>query len=115
MIKKKLWKLQNNLKHKLFRFLQRKNLHQVFLLKMAGFVYHREQIMKIADILLPGTHNLENILSAVAAAKLSGVSNEAIYKVLNTFNGVKHRLQFIEEIQGRKFYNDSKATNILSN
>ena len=81
---------------------------------MAGLFYHQEQIMKIADILLPGTHNLENILSAVAAAKLSGVSNEAICKVLNTFTGVKHRLQFIEEIQGRKFYNDSKATNILS-
>ena len=60
------------------------------------------------------THNLENILSAVAAAKLTGVSNEAICKVLNTFKGVKHRLQFIEEIQGRKFYNDSKATNILA-
>ena len=60
------------------------------------------------------THNLENILSAVAAAKLSGVSNEAICKVLNTFTGVKHRFQFIEEIEGRKFYNDSKATNILA-
>ena len=70
--------------------------------------------MKIADILLPGTHNLENILSAVAAAKLTGVSNEAICKVLNTFKGVKHRLQFIEEIQDRIFFNDSKATNILA-
>ena len=63
---------------------------------------------------MPGEHNLENILSSVAVAKLSGVTNQAICQVLNTFTGVKHRLQFIEEIEGRKFYNDSKATNILA-
>ena len=73
-----------------------------------------EKIMPIGDIVLPGAHNLENILSAVAAAKLTHVSNEAIIEVLTTFTGVKHRLQYIGEIEGRKFYNDSKATNILA-
>ncbi|MGG0717807.1 UDP-N-acetylmuramoyl-L-alanine--D-glutamate ligase [Robertmurraya massiliosenegalensis] len=73
-----------------------------------------EKIMDVGDIVLPGEHNLENILSSVAAAKLSGVDNEAIFKVLNSFKGVKHRLQFIAEKEGRKFYNDSKATNILA-
>ena len=57
---------------------------------------------------------LKIFYAAVAAAKLIGVPNEAIKKVLNTFNGVKHRLQFVGEIQGRQFYNDSKATNILA-
>jgi UDP-N-acetylmuramoylalanine--D-glutamate ligase len=42
------------------------------------------------------------------------VQNKAIRKVLTTFKGVKHRTQFVEEIAGRKFYNDSKATNILA-
>jgi UDP-N-acetylmuramoylalanine--D-glutamate ligase len=70
--------------------------------------------MQIADIALPGAHNLENILSAMAAAKLSGVENKAINEVLRTFTGVKHRLQYVTEISGRKFYNDSKATNILA-
>ena len=42
------------------------------------------------------------------------MTNQAIFQVLNTFTGVKHRLQFVEEIEGRKFYNDSKATNILA-
>ena len=42
------------------------------------------------------------------------MTNQAICQVLNTFTGVKHRLQFIGEIEGRKFYNDSKATNILA-
>jgi UDP-N-acetylmuramoylalanine--D-glutamate ligase len=76
--------------------------------------FNSEQIINRNQIVLPGDHNLENILSAIAAAKLSNVSNEAIQKVLTSFSGVKHRLQFIGEKQGRKFYNDSKATNILA-
>lgn len=76
--------------------------------------FMNEKIMDVKDIVLPGAHNQENILSAVAAAKLSGVDNDAIFRVLNTFRGVKHRLQYIADIDGRKFYNDSKATNILA-
>ena len=76
--------------------------------------FNGEKVMQIADIALPGAHNLENILSAMAAAKLSGVENKAINEVLRTFTGVKHRLQYVTEISGRKFYNDSKATNILA-
>jgi UDP-N-acetylmuramoylalanine--D-glutamate ligase len=80
-----------------------------------GWIYFNGQpIMKRDDIVLPGDHNLENILSAIAAAKLTGVENNAIQNVLTTFTGVKHRLQYIGEKQGRKFYNDSKATNILA-
>lgn len=45
---------------------------------------------------------------------LVNVPNEAIRSVLNSFTGVKHRLQFVKEVDGRKFYNDSKATNILA-
>ncbi|MFC3882673.1 UDP-N-acetylmuramoyl-L-alanine--D-glutamate ligase [Bacillus songklensis] len=80
-----------------------------------GYVcFNDEQVMKVSDIVLPGQHNLENILAAVAMVKLYGGSNEAIHKVLTTFTGVKHRVQFVGEINGRKFYNDSKATNILA-
>lgn len=73
-----------------------------------------EPVAKADEIALPGEHNLENILAAVAAAKLKGVGNEAIRSVLASFRGVKHRTQFVDEICGRKFYNDSKATNILA-
>ncbi|MBM7586740.1 UDP-N-acetylmuramoylalanine--D-glutamate ligase [Bacillus pakistanensis] len=76
--------------------------------------YLDESIISVKDIVLPGAHNLENILSAIAAAKLSGVSNEAIKEVLSTFQGVKHRTQFVKSSRGRKFYNDSKATNTLA-
>lgn len=76
--------------------------------------FNGEKVMIVDEIALPGVHNLENILSAMAAAKLTGVSNEAIQNVLRTFTGVKHRLQYVTEIDERKFYNDSKATNILA-
>ncbi len=82
--------------------------------KKGAIYFHDEKVMDVKDIVLPGAHNLENILSAVAAAKLTGVDNESIHRVLSTFKGVKHRLQFIDEIKGRRFYNDSKATNILA-
>jgi UDP-N-acetylmuramoylalanine--D-glutamate ligase len=101
-------------KAQIIPFSTKKELKAGVFVKNGWVYYNQEQIVKIADILLPGTHNLENILSAVAAAKLTGVSNEAICKVLNTFKGVKHRLQFTEEIQNRIFFNDSKATNILA-
>jgi UDP-N-acetylmuramoylalanine--D-glutamate ligase len=76
--------------------------------------FNDEQVMEIAQIALPGRHNLENILSAMAAAKLSGAPNSAIVAVLKTFTGVRHRLQYVADVNGRKFYNDSKATNILA-
>ena len=80
-----------------------------------GWVYFNgEQIIETKDIVLPGKHNLENILSAVAATLLSGADKEAISKVLTTFAGVRHRLQYVATIDERKFYNDSKATNILA-
>jgi UDP-N-acetylmuramoylalanine--D-glutamate ligase len=77
-------------------------------------VYFGEKVIQKEQIVLPGDHNLENILSAVAAAKLSGVENDAIRSVLSSFEGVKHRLQYIGQKNGVKFYNDSKATNILA-
>ncbi|MCA1321306.1 UDP-N-acetylmuramoyl-L-alanine--D-glutamate ligase [Bacillus tianshenii] len=83
-------------------------------LKDGGVYFKEEKVMDVNDIVLPGKHNLENILAAIAAAKLVGTENEAIQKVLTTFTGVKHRLQFVDSIENRRFYNDSKATNILA-
>ncbi|MDX5476370.1 MAG: UDP-N-acetylmuramoyl-L-alanine--D-glutamate ligase [Bacillaceae bacterium] len=76
--------------------------------------YKDEKVINIEEIVLPGKHNLENILAAIAACKLFNVDNKSIHNVLTTFTGVKHRLQYVDTINGRRFYNDSKATNILS-
>jgi len=77
-------------------------------------MFQDEVIGKCNIILLPGEHNVENVLAAICVAKLLNQSNEAIMTVLSTFKGVAHRIQFVREINRRYFYNDSKATNILS-
>lgn len=76
--------------------------------------YLNEVVMNKNDILVPGEHNLENAMAAIAVVKLMGQDNEVIQQVLETFGGVKHRTQFVTEFKGRKFYNDSKATNSLA-
>ncbi|WP_088105001.1 UDP-N-acetylmuramoyl-L-alanine--D-glutamate ligase [Halalkalibacter urbisdiaboli] len=73
-----------------------------------------DSLIHINEIVLPGSHNLENVLAAVGAATIMGASNEQIKHVLTTFSGVEHRLQFVKSFQDRMFYNDSKATNILA-
>lgn len=80
-----------------------------------GKIYFKDEfIMEASELSLPGDHNLENALAAIVASKLRGAENEAIVEVLTSFAGVKHRLQYLGEIDGRKVYNDSKATNILA-
>lgn len=79
------------------------------------FIYfEQEAIMKKEDIVLVGEQNLQNILAAVAAVKANGIRSEAIVEVLSTFAGVPHRLQYVTNKNGRLFYNDSKATNLLA-
>lgn len=76
--------------------------------------WNGEPFISRSVIKLPGKHNLENILSAAAAAILLGCKKSAIIDVLSSFTGVKHRMQFVKELHGRKYYNDSKATNTLA-
>ncbi|GEL75967.1 UDP-N-acetylmuramoyl-L-alanine--D-glutamate ligase [Tenuibacillus multivorans] len=78
-----------------------------------GMIYNQgEFIIDTKDISLPGDHNLENVLSSIVVAMEFNIPNETIIRVLKSFTGVKHRLQFVEQVYGRKIYNDSKATNI---
>lgn len=76
--------------------------------------YNGEALMQTSDLGIPGDHNIENALGAITVAKLLGVTNDVIVAVLKSFGGVPHRTEFVGEIAGRKFYNDSKATNILA-
>ncbi len=70
-----------------------------------------ETIEMTRNVQLPGRHNLENVCAAVAAARNMGASDEAIKKTIITFKGLEHRLEFVREVQGVKYYNDSFATN----
>ena len=76
--------------------------------------FNNEKVIPVSTIQVPGTQNVENVLAAVAIAKLAGATNEGIEKAVQNFHGVKHRTQFIKEVYKRRFYNDSKATNIIA-
>lgn len=64
------------------------------------------------EIFLRGTHNVENVLAAFAAGLACGADPESMRKTVSEFKGVEHRIEFIEEIGGVKYYNDSKATSV---
>jgi UDP-N-acetylmuramoylalanine--D-glutamate ligase len=71
-----------------------------------------EKIMHLKSISLKGSHNVENVLAAVAAARLSGAAPEAIARAIEKFKAVEHRLEYVDTVNGVEYYNDSKATNV---
>ena len=70
-----------------------------------------EEIMPLDEIKIVGMHNVQNCMAAAALARAAGVSNEIIRRVIAGFNGVEHRIEFVRELNGVRFYNDSKGTN----
>lgn len=69
-------------------------------------------LLHCADIGLRGEHNLENVLAAASAAFLAGVAPAEIGAGVRSFTGVEHRLEFVAEVSGVSYFNDSKATNV---
>ena len=63
---------------------------------------------------LKGIHNVENMMAALTAARIFGCSKRAVQNVLDRFQGLEHRLEFVREIGGVRFYDDSKGTNVGS-
>ena len=78
---------------------------------IAGLRGSREKVCLARELSLPGSHNLENALAAAAAALVMGVGTATLAATLRTFAGVPHRLEFVAEINGVKYINDSKGTN----
>jgi len=69
-------------------------------------------LLERKDIGLRGSHNIENVLAAAAAARLAGAQPAAIAEGVRTFAGVEHRIEYVATISGVEYFNDSKATNV---
>ncbi len=75
---------------------------------------NEETLMQADKLALPGRHNLYNSLAAAVAARVMEVRNDVIRESLASFEGVPHRLEFVREVDGVRYVNDSKATNVNS-
>ena len=77
-----------------------------------GYIFvGNEKVLPLECIRLVGRHNVQNVIISVMAAKALGISNEDICTTISSFKGVEHRIEFVRELNGVKYYNDSKGTN----
>lgn len=96
------------------RYFSRKNPIDNGVMCLKGAIYRvhngvQQKVMDADDILLPGVHNVENYMAAIAATD-GLVGDEAVRKVAQTFGGVKHRIELVRVKDGVRFYNDSIAS-----
>ncbi|WP_018085517.1 UDP-N-acetylmuramoyl-L-alanine--D-glutamate ligase [Desulfurispora thermophila] len=107
--------MAGNTRARVIFFSRRHNLEQGVFVQdgrmVAALPGGRQEIMPVSQIRLPGLHNLENALAAVAAMLALGVPAGTLAGVLRTFPGVPHRLESVAEINGVLYVNDSKGTN----
>jgi UDP-N-acetylmuramoylalanine--D-glutamate ligase len=71
-----------------------------------------QETYDLSKFALPGIHNQENALAAILGARLMGADRSAVQKTLESFRGFGHRLEYVGEVKGVRFYDDSKATNV---
>ncbi len=103
-------------KPKIFWFSRQKRVATGAFLRDDQIIFRHEgsevELARLGDIQLRGQHNIENVLASCAAAYLAGAVPAAIATGVKSFRGVEHRLEFVAEISGVQYYNDSKATNV---
>ena len=104
-------KISKNIKSTV-KYFSSKNVINGAYIKDRFIYYYDEKVVSLDDIRLKGMHNYENIMCAIMATKEFGIKNDSIVTVLKNFNGVEHRLEFVREVNGVKYYNDTEATNI---
>lgn len=74
-------------------------------------MYHDKMIMPTSDIQMVGRQNIQNVMMAIAMCETVGVKRQVIVQTVKGFPGVEHRVEFVREVNGVKYYNDSKGTN----
>lgn len=107
--------LSDNVKAKKIFFSRKKSLDcGIYLDEDNNIIINIDKKIKLLnkdELSLPGNHNLENCMAAAAIAYVSNIDIDVIREVLKTFAGVEHRQEFVRNLNGIMFVNDSKATN----
>jgi len=80
--------------------------------RLISHVSGQERVFSLAKASLKGLHNIENMMAAIAAAELAAIAPEIIEKGLEEFKALPHRLEFVRDLEGVKYYDDSKGTNV---
>ena len=78
---------------------------------IAGKETERQRLIDVGELKLLGIHNYENVMAASGTALCMGAPIDVVQRVLKEFWGVKHRIEFVRDLHGVLYYNDSKATN----
>lgn len=100
-----------NLKSNVKYFSSKNEINGCYL-KGNDIYYYGDKVISRDDIFIAGMHNVENCMAAIMIAKEFDVSNEVIVDTISSFRGVEHRLEYVDTVDGRLFYNDTEATNI---
>jgi UDP-N-acetylmuramoylalanine--D-glutamate ligase len=102
----------SGLRAKVVYFSVRKELDNAVFLRGDELVFGDQVLLRVNDLKLRGLHNVENVAAAFAAGIAAGASAGSMAETAKQFNPVEHRLEFVAEIDGVRFYNDSKATSV---
>jgi UDP-N-acetylmuramoylalanine--D-glutamate ligase len=112
-----VWQHTQNLKATLFPFSRKMELEEGIFHKDGVITYRhdgREECFPTAAIRLQGVHNLENIMAAMACALLLGCRADETFETVLCFEALHHRMEFVREVHGVRYFEDSKATNVGS-
>src|SRR5882762_7539924 len=108
--------LASRTRAQLFWFSRKREVEKGTFVRDANILYRdgktEREIMPVSEIPLKGAHNLENVLAAISIGGLVGCQPDQIRDAVRNFNAVEHRLEFVAQVAGVDYYNDSKATNV---
>lgn len=108
----------NTIKSKLFKFSTKVKVDSGCYLEDEKIIFSENSqtlyTFNYKDLFLKGEHNIQNAMCAIIIGKILSINNEIISEALVSFKGVEHRIEFVRNINGISFYNDSKATNVDS-